>query len=1512
MVGSTYSSESGTRPVTPLNLRSQMDAGYHSGGITIVEKHVMRELPNAQNSQLEAAASQLESPDCSSVSAQVLSRPAAGSSLTSFPISELYHVEHYLKAVQRQSVAARRSLLGRRQHATPGAHDGSDRAIFEDMLSFQRDPIPTSLTRLPTDLQTKAVRMFQDILHYMGLNGAPITDERELAQTLVRILKMVLRKPEMREELYAQLHKQTRNNHDREACLRAWEVMHLCASVAPPGAYLGTPITEYVHEIANDAGVDEEVKSQALATWHALKKAMKIGARKTIPTVDELLALMTGRALKTMVFFLDDTFEEVGYDASTTAAEILERVATSIRLEEFQTFGLYEHRKYITLANNNSENVSNDYMGIDEKAYIGDVMAELMSFREKSERQVQLRLLFRKKFFRENEEAITDQVFVQLSYLQAKQDYEEGNYPVPRDDVAQLAALQLIVDFGLLPEPEVTLDWQAQVERTIPVQFQPMRQKREWDMDVLTRYKALSHLTPEDARQQTLRIIRALPYGGSAFYHVRRIEDPIGLLPGRVLIGINKRGVHFFRPVPKEYLHSAELRDIMQFGSSPAAVFFKMRVVGSLHVFQFETTQGEEICLAIQTHINDALTRRFARQRARQHNAPMLGLGPAGGGGAAGEGISAGGGGGGGVLGEGQGQGPHPITEYEHRTKELSESLTRAFMHIEQLNQEVAARAAAEAKLQSELQAVREALRQGEVANEEVVEERDRLAEMLQMANQPGREAALSSGSITPGNVRRRDGLGSTGSNMSLLNDARTRALESQLKEVQEELKAVSRRAEEQAQAAAREKQALEKQLANLELTKDNEIKALDLRSSAERDELAARLAIAEQRLEESRAAEAQLREEVKEKEAQSEHLEEFFKELDELREMKEEMERNRVENLEVIQRQGKQIAELEKAYKEEIVLRKRYYNMMEGEWGGAWDGSERWGLEFKKCMRGRAYKEEILLRKRYYNMMGGELVRVVCGCAGAHMMEDMKGKIRVYARWRPLSGRERGEGQRMVLEMPDEFTLQHPWKDPLRPGQPKAYQFDRVFDHTATQEAVFEDTRYLIQSAIDGYNVCIFAYGQTGSGKTFTIYGGDNNPGLTPRAMQELFNCLRKEAGRMSYKLQEGDEGGHNLGLTPRAVQVLFNCVRKEAGRMSYKLQVGCPSGVRVSRGREQEGGEWGHNSGLTPRAMQELFNCLRKEAGRMSFKLEVYMLELYQDTLQDLLLPKSATKRKLEIKKDAKGMVVVENATLIEVQYLSQLEAVVQGGMERRAVAGTQMNAESSRSHLVLSIVIETTDLQTQNVCRGKLSFVDLAGSERVKKSRSEGEQLREAQSINKSLSALGDVISALAQGGGHIPYRNHKLTMLMSDSLGGNAKTLIYATRVRSIVNEASKNVANKEVQWLKSRISHWKQLAGARAEEEELDEVWGGKQLAGARGEEELDEVGKKRMPVSGKEGGRVRSIRGMVVVVRVRVGKAGARGGKQLAWARVEEEELEMCELMMMLVEWALKSVRGYA
>lgn len=305
-----------------------------------------------------------------------------------------------------------------------------------------------------------------------------------------------------------------------------------------------------------------------------------------------------------------------------------------------------------------------------------------------------------------------------------------------------------------------------------------------------------------------------------------------------------------------------------------------------------------------------------------------------------------------------------------------------------------------------------------------------------------------------------------------------------------------------------------------------------------------------------------------------------------------------------------------------------------------------------------------------------------------------------------------------------------------------------QVFSAVQSQESVFQETKYLVQSACDGYNVCIFAYGQTGSGKTFTIYGSDSDPGLTPRAVQELFRVI---------------EQNHS----------------------------------------------------------------------KFSFSVKLYMLELYQDSLMDLLLPRDekATAR-LDIKKDARtGMVSVPGALIVEVTSARQLMDEIVRGQKSRHVSSTQMNRESSRSHLIMSILIESTNLQTQSVTHGKLSFVDLAGSERIKKSGSVGEQMKEAAAINKSLSALGDVISALASEQGHIPFRNHKLTMLMSDSLGGNAKTLmfvnvsptdtnldesqnslLYAQRVRTIKNDARRNEDSSVVTALRKRIEYWKDQAG----------------------------------------------------------------------------------------------------
>merc|ERR1712190_158057 len=149
--------------------------------------------------------------------------------------------------------------------------------------------------------------------------------------------------------------------------------------------------------------------------------------------------------------------------------------------------------------------------------------------------------------------------------------------------------------------------------------------------------------------------------------------------------------------------------------------------------------------------------------------------------------------------------------------------------------------------------------------------------------------------------------------------------------------------------------------------------------------------------------------------------------------------------------------------------------------------------------------------------------------------------------------------------------------------------------------------------------------------------------------------------------------------------------------------------------------------------------------------------------------------------------------------------------------------MNADSSRSHLIFIILVESVNRKSKQVSTGKLTLCDLAGSERLKKSEVSGDQMKEAQSINKSLTALGDVIEALTKNAKHIPYRNHKLTQLLSDSIGGNAKTLMfvncspvagnveetgaalaYAERAKKIINKVEKNQDSQEVSRLKNVV------------------------------------------------------------------------------------------------------------
>ncbi|KAL5143064.1 Kinesin-like protein KIN-14I [Glycine soja] len=1187
------------------------------------------------------------------------------------PLINRFQVDGFLKLMQKQIQSAGKRGFFSKRSVGPQVRE---KITFEDMLSFQKDPIPTSLLKLNVDLVSRATKLFQIILKYMGIDPSdrvtPISlDER--VELVGKLYKQSLKRPELRDELFVQISKQTRNNPERQYLIKAWELMYLCASSMSPSKDISSYLSEYIHNIANGVGTDSEIQVLALNTLNALKHSVKAGPRHIIPGREEIEALLTGRKLTTIVFFLDETFEEITYDMSTTVADAVEELAGLIKLSSYSSFSLFECRKVVT--GSKAPDLGNgiffycyseEYIGLDENKYIGDLLVEFKAAKDRSKGEIlHCKLIFKKKLFRESDEAVTEPMFVQLSYVQMQHDYILGNYPIGRDDAAQLSALQILAEIGFLNTPESCTDWNSLLECFLPRQISMTRAKREWEYDILSRYRSLENLTKDDARQQFLRILRALPYGNSVFFNVRKIDDPIGLLPGRIILGINKRGIHFFRPVPKEYLHSAELRDIMQFGSSNTAVFFKMRVAGVLHIFQFETKQGEEICVALQTHINDVMLRRYSKARSAAA-------------------------GGGSLNGDISSNSKPPNMElYEKRVQELSKLIEESQKNADQLLEELRVKQKQEEKMQEELDDLKESLKADKQNLDAVTSDRNRLlslcnekdkelqAAILDKRNMESRMSKLNNAVIE--NTAKKD-LANAG------NRQVTQKLEDELKVCKYELLS----ANETIKSLKSEKLVLEQKLSALQTRNAGEISSLQWKLEQERKVVKSEAYELERKIEGCRQELLVAKATISMKDSELAALQNNLKELEELREMKEDIDRKNEQTAAILKMQGAQLAEMETLYKEEQVLRKRYFNVI----------------------------------------------------------EDMKGKIRVYCRLRPLSEKEIAEKEREVLTATDEFTVEYPWKD----DKLKQYIYDRVFDADATQES------YLVQSAVDGYNVCIFAYGQTGSGKTFTIYGSDNNPGLTPRAIAELFRILRRDNNKYS-------------------------------------------------------------------------------------FSLKAYMVELYQDTLIDLL-PKNGKHLKLDIKKDSTGMVVVENVTVMSISTIEELNSIIQRGSERRHISGTQMNDESSRSHLILSIVIESTNLQSQSVARGKLSFVDLAGSERVKKSGSTGSQLKEAQSINKSLSALGDVISSLSSGGQHTPYRNHKLTMLMSDSLGGNAKTLMfvnvspaesnldetnnslmYASRVRSIVNDPSKNVSSKEVARLKKLVAYWKQQAGRGLEYDDLEEI-----------------------------------------------------------------------------------------
>ncbi|XP_020504197.2 kinesin-like protein KIFC3 [Labrus bergylta] len=197
--------------------------------------------------------------------------------------------------------------------------------------------------------------------------------------------------------------------------------------------------------------------------------------------------------------------------------------------------------------------------------------------------------------------------------------------------------------------------------------------------------------------------------------------------------------------------------------------------------------------------------------------------------------------------------------------------------------------------------------------------------------------------------------------------------------------------------------------------------------------------------------------------------------------------------------------------------------------------------------------------------------------------------------------------------------------------------------------------------------------------------------------------------------------------------------------------------------------------NPGINQRALKQLFNVIEERKDMWSYNITVSSVEIYNEVLRDLL-SKDGEKLDIKINPDGTGQLHVPGLRVIEVKSFQHIKKILAQARRNRITFGTQMNQHSSRSHALLCITVQGTDLASGSKTTGKLNLVDLAGSERVWKSGAEGERLKEAQNINRSLLALGDVIQALRARQTHIPFRNSRLTYLLQDSLGKGSKTVM----------------------------------------------------------------------------------------------------------------------------------------
>ncbi|ETP38844.1 hypothetical protein, variant 1 [Phytophthora nicotianae P10297] len=383
--------------------------------------------------------------------------------------------------------------------------------------------------------------------------------------------------------------------------------------------------------------------------------------------------------------------------------------------------------------------------------------------------------------------------------------------------------------------------------------------------------------------------------------------------------------------------------------------------------------------------------------------------------------------------------------------------------------------------------------------------------------------------------------------------------------------------------------------------------------------------------------------------------------------------------------------------------------------------------------------------------------------------LAELQGNIRVLCRVRPMPATAAGSSgeesentspdkrrKRVQVESAQELSVFSPVDGALY----KSFSFSRVFHEQHSQLTVFKEVAPLVRSAVAGRHACVFAYGQTGAGKTHTMQGTESDMGLYYRAAELIYSSITQQQHVYDFKVRI------------QIVEIYNEEIYDLLAQNSSNSTTGTTSG---DRGSPTSAGMGCHVGATSMCGNQQ-----------------------------------SSSSSTLEIRHGENG-VYLKNVETIDAPSTKEFHDAI-------TRSKTKKNDRSNRAHTVLMIDILRTSKANGETDTGRLVLVDLAGSERLSKTADTSAlTVRESQHINKSLAAVGDVLSALLAKEKHIPFRNSKLTHLLQDSLSGNAnRTLLFVH-----VSPRSTDV-NETINSLKfaSRVSHIQMGKSRRTERAEI--------------------------------------------------------------------------------------------